>query len=288
MATRFRISVHAPSRGVAEKAVDEAFARVAALTAIFSDYEPNSELSRLNNAPHGQPFAASADLIDLVTRSLEISRLTDGAFDISCGPLTRLWRSTRARKQLPPPDRLAAAKALVEWRSIQVDAKARTITLQKPGMLLDAGGIAKGYAADAALRVLRDKHHLPRAIVLAGGDIAVGEAPPDSTAGWPVKLRTFVTPNAGGAEKLDTIHLHQAAVSTSGDLYQKIEIDGQSYAHIVSPVTGLGLTDFIPCSVIAPDCTTSDALATAMCILGSEKGTAIAVKLPGVTVRWSR
>ena len=144
MATKFRISMYAESREQAEKAADEAFSRVAALTAIFSDYEPNSELSKLNRSKPNVPFPASADLLKLVSRSLEISRLTDGAFDITCGHVTRLWRSMRTRKKLPPAERLAAARAAMDWKAVKVDTTAGTITLTKPGMLIDAGGIAKG------------------------------------------------------------------------------------------------------------------------------------------------
>lgn len=287
MATKFRLSLYADSQNLAEKAADQAFARVAALTAIFSDYEPNSELSRLNAAEAGKPFAASAELVELVARSLELSRLTDGAFDITCGHVTRLWRSMRNRKQLPPPERITAAREKMDWRAVQVDAAAKTITLTKPGMLLDVGGIAKGYAADQVLRLLRERHGITRALVIAGGDIAIGDPPPGA-AGWEVKLRTFTAPIDGGAEKLDTVRLHNTAVSTSGDLYRKTTIDGKSYAHIVSPVTGLGLTELVPCSVIAPDATTSDALATALCVLGKEQGSAITAKLPGITVRWGQ
>ena len=276
MATKFRISMHAESREKAEKAADEAFTRVAALTAIFSDYEPNSELSKLNRAEPNVPFPASADLLNLVSRSLEISRLTDGAFDITCGHVTRLWRSMRTRKKLPPADRLAAARAAMDWKAVKVDATAGTITLTKPGMLLDAGGIAKGYAADTALRLLREKHHITRALVIAGGDIAVGDPPPGQE-GWEIQLRI--------ADITTSIRLKNAAVSTSGDRYQTTVIDGQSYAHIISPQTGLGLTDAVTCSVVAPDCTTSDSLATALCVLGRARGEAVTEGFPGVQVR---
>lgn len=278
MATKFRISMHAESREKAEKAADEAFTRVAALTAIFSDYEPNSELSKLNRAEPNVPFPASADLLNLVSRSLEISRLTDGAFDITCGHVTRLWRSMRTRKKLPPADRLAAARAAMDWKAVKVDATAGTITLTKPGMLLDVGGIAKGYAADTALRLLRDKYQITRALVIAGGDIAIGDPPPGQE-GWEIKLRI--------ADDEKTVLLKNAAVSTSGDRYQSTVIDGQSYAHIISPQTGLGLTTATTCSVIAPDGTTSDALATALCVLGRTRGEAVTKGFPGVQVRWA-
>lgn len=286
MATKFRISLQAENRETAEKAAEDAFEHVASLTAVFSDYEPYSELSRLNDTKPNVPFKASPELLDIVNRSLEISKLTDGAFDITCGNVTRLWRSMKNRKQLPPPDRLADAKAAMDWQALKVDAQAGTITLTKPGMLLDLGGIAKGYAADSVLKRLRERHHITRALVIAGGDIAIGDPPPGKE-GWEVKLRTFIEPIGGGSEKLDTVLLKNAAVSTSGDLYQAIVIEGKRYAHIISPKSGLGVTDTVSCSVIAADAATSDALATAMVVLGKEKGEEIAKKIPGITLRWS-
>jgi thiamine biosynthesis lipoprotein len=278
MATKFRLSLHAENRETAEKAAEDAFAHVSHLTGLFSDYEPNSELNRLNASKPNEPFQASPELVEIITRSLEISQLTDGAFDITCGHLTRLWRSMKNRKQLPPPERLAAAKAAMDWQAVKVDAQASTITLMKPGMLLDLGGIAKGYAADAVLKRLRERHHITRALVIAGGDIAIGDPPPGKD-GWDVKLRS-------SAEAETTVILKNAAVSTSGDMYQAITLGDTRYAHIISPSTGLGLTQTVSCSVIAPDGTTSDALATAMVVLGKEKGSEIAKKIPGITLKW--
>ena len=286
MATTFRISLHAESKEKAETAADAAFKHIASLNTVFSDYEPNSELMKLVNTGPGKPFQASADLFALISRSIEISRLTDGSFDITCGNLSHLWRRTKRLKKLPPPDRLQQALAATDWRAVQLDPKAQTITLTKLRMLLDLGGIAKGYAADAALRILRE-NGITRTLVMAGGDIAIGDPPPGEDA-WDIKLRTFTKPVPDGEEKMETVRLKNCGVSTSGDLYQFTEIDGTRYSHILSPKTGLGLTERIACSVIAPDCTTSDALATAMCVLGKERGESLAAAQPGVNVKFAK
>lgn len=283
MATTFRITLHAESKAQAETAAAAAFRRIAALNAVCSDYEPNSELMQLVNAGPEKPFQASADLFAIITRALELSRITDGAFDITCGNLSQLWRRAKRLQKLPPADRLQQALAATDWRAVKIDAKAQTIMLTKSGMLLDLGGIAKGYAADAALRVLRDLG-LSRALVIAGGDIAIGDPPPGEDA-WDIKLRQFSKPSP--EEDLVTVRLHNCAVSTSGDLYQFIEIDGTRYSHILSPKTGLGLTTRVACTVIAPDCTTSDALATAMCVMGKERGEEVAARMQGVTTRFA-
>ena len=285
MATTFRISLHADSKEQAETAADAAFKHIAYFNTVFSDYEPNSELMQLCNAGPNTPFRASPALFDLITRSLDLARLTDGAFDSTCGNLSQLWRRTKRVKKLPPVDRLAKALAATDWRAVQLDAKSKTITLLKPGMLLDLGGIAKGYAADEGLRILRE-HGLTRALVMAGGDIAIGDPPPGADA-WEIKLRTFTKPTPDAEEKMETVRLKHCGVSTSGDLYQFTDIEGVRYSHILSPKTGLALTTRIACSVIAPDCTTSDALATAMCVLGKERGLKLAAQMRGVTTRFA-
>ncbi len=285
MATTFRISLHADSKEKAETAADAAFKHIAFLNTVFSDYEPNSELMKLVNSGANTPFKASPALFDLVSRSLALSRLTDGAFDITCGNLSQLWRRTKRVKKLPPANRLAKALAATDWRAVQLDAKAHTITLLKPGMLLDLGGIAKGYAADEGLRILRE-HNITRALVMAGGDIAIGDPPPGADA-WDIKLRTFIKPTPDAEETMETVRLKNCGVSTSGDLYQFTEIEGVRYSHILSPKTGLALTTRIACSVIAPDCTTSDALATAMCVIGKERGEKLVEQRKGVTVRFA-
>ncbi len=281
MGTTFRIALYAEAEKKPEagQAVAAAFARLAALNAVFSDYEPNSEINRLAAAAP-KPWPASAELFALTGRALELAALTEGTFDPACGRLTRLWRSSRHRGKLPPPERLQNELAGSGWRAVVLDASKRTITVTTPGLLLDFGGIAKGHAADQILRVLEESG-FERALVQAGGDTAAGEPPPGEK-GWPVTLRTGLEKDEDNAV---TLKLARQAVSTSGDLHQFMEIDGQRYSHIIDPRTGLGLTRRLACSVIAADATTSDALATALCVLGPERGRGVAVRA-GVSARW--
>lgn len=280
MGTSFSITLYAPENRYAEveAAALAAFGRLTALNAIFSDYEPNSEINRLAAAAP-KPWPASADLLALSTRALELAQATDGAFDPTLGQLTRLWRSSRQRQKLAPPDRLQKALSTTGWRYFHHQPGDQTLTLSKPGLLLDFGGIAKGHAADQMLALLKTKG-FPIAIVLAGGDTAAGDPPPDSP-GWTVTLRTGIQDSAPV-----NLSLANRSVSTSGDLYQFIEIDGTRYSHIIDPKTGLGLTRRIACSVIAQNTATSDALATALCILGPENGRTIAQKL-NLSARWT-
>lgn len=282
MATTFRISCYANSRAAAEKATEACFARVAELNQIFTDYDPTSELMRLCSPDAHYPVKVSGPMFDLMERAVHFARITDGAFDPTCGHLTQLWRRSRRQGKLPPQARLQAGVAATDWKRITLHPASREISLV-PGTLLDLGGIAKGYAADECLRILRS-HGLPRSIVLAGGDTAAGDAPPGKP-GWEVKLRTFTRP--GDDDDLEMLTLANRAVSTSGDLYQFTVIDGIRYSHILSLKTGLGLTKSIACSIIADDCTSSDALDTAMCVMGRDKGAALIKTLPGIEARFA-
>lgn len=268
MATRFAVTCHGADENAARKAADEAFAAAEEVNLIASDYLPDSELMGL---PTERPKKVSPVFAGLLTASFQFAESTGGAFDPTLGPLTRLWRESRRRHRLPAADDLARAREASGWRHATWDAAAATILLQKPGMQLDLGGIAKGFAADRMLDVMK-KAGFPRTCIAAGGDLRLGDPPPGKTA-WRVGLQTF-----DEDKPEEVVELANCAVSTSGDLHQFAEIDGKRYSHILDPATGLGLTGRIAVSIIAKDATTSDALATAACVAGPEKAEALALK----------
>ncbi|HEY2572756.1 MAG TPA: FAD:protein FMN transferase [Verrucomicrobiaceae bacterium] len=282
MGSLFQIRLYADNRDDAKRAAAAAFARVEEINQIASDYLPESELSRLNKAPAFEPFAVSADLLVLLEKSLATARMTDGAFDITCAYAVQNWRRAKRQKKLPTPEQTARAMAMTDWRSLQLESDRHTVTKLKPGVLLDLGGIGKGYAANEALLLLQ-KLGITRALVAASGDIAIGDPPPEEE-GWNIALRTFENPEE--SDKLIHIRAHNCGVSTSGDLHQFLELDGKRWSHIIDPKTGLGLTRRIACTVIAPTAFDSDALDTAMCIMGVERGLALIKKLPGYQARF--
>lgn len=257
MGTLFRISCHTDNQTLFTKAATEAFARAAEINAVASDYIADSELLSFSKLPHGKPHPVSTILFPLLLQAQHFARETKGNFDFTLGPLTKLWRESRRRKSLPPPEKLAAALAASGHQKLLLDEKKRTLTFTVPGMRLDLGGIAKGQAADAMLAVFLN-HHLPRTAITCGGDVRVGDPPPGKKH-WliAVKTRDETTP---------PIKLANAAVSTSGDLHQFIEIDGKSYSHVIDPRTGLGLTSQRSATIVAPTAAESDALATAACV----------------------
>jgi thiamine biosynthesis lipoprotein len=279
MGTRFRIVLYAADDAAARGASRAAFSRIAELDSIMSDYKQDSELMRLNRSAGGPSVAVSPDLWRVLHQAQDFARLTDGAFDPTVGPVVRLWRRARKLRELPEPQRLAEARALVGFRFLHLDDGAHTARLDKAGMQLDLGGIAKGYAADAAVKTLRD-HGIVSALVAAGGDLVAAEPPPDSDH-WRIAVAALA-PLERSEPKL---RLSRAAVSTSGDAEQFVEIGGQRYSHIIDPFTGLGLTNGVQATVVAGDGTTSDALATALCVLGPERGLPIIERLPGAAGR---
>jgi thiamine biosynthesis lipoprotein len=274
MGTRFKIIVYAPDEATAGPAAREAFARIAALDGIMSDYRPTSELMQLCRKAGGEPVPVSEELFFVLSRGQEVSRLSDGAFDVTVGPVVKLWRRARRTERLPDPDDLKKALALVGYEKMRLDPKARTVQLLVPGVQLDLGGIAKGYAADEALKVLR-RHDLTRALVAAGGDIAVGGPPPGSD-GWTVGIAPLEDPDSKPSRYLV---LHDAAVSTSGDAEQYVEIDGKRYSHIVDPKTGIGLVGRRSATVVARHGILADSLTKAVIVPGPERGLATIDKL---------
>ena len=275
MGTLFKITLYAPEEAAARSAAEAAFHRVVTLDEIMSDYQADSELMRLCEAPPGQPVRVSADLFDVLEQAQRFSALSGGAFDVTVGPFVRLWRFARKKKALPALAEVNAAAASVGYKKLRLDRRERTITLLAPNMRLDLGGIAKGYAADQALAVLKGRG-LTRALVAASGDIAVGDPPPGQR-GWKVALAAM-----GGVtnEITRTVLLSNAGISTSGDTEQYVEIGGTRYSHIVDPSTGLGLTHRLQVTIIAPRATTTDALATGVSVLGPERGLALVDSLP--------
>ena len=279
MGTGFHMELYAPDAQSAQSAADAAFSRIDQLNAELSDYDNHSELSLLseqtNDGPMQHPVKVSEDLCAVLSKSKEISHLSDSAFDITVGPFVRLWRRSRALQQLPTPQRLAEARASVGYRFMQLDPASHSVRLTAARMRLDAGGIAKGFAAEEALHVLA-KHGISRALVGAAGDIAAGEPPPGK-ADWVVG---FESPGTSKGTNGIYVHLLHQSVSTSGDTYRFVEIDGKRYSHIIDPTTGLGQTRRIEASVISDDGMTADTLALVVCILGPEKGLALIDQLP--------
>jgi thiamine biosynthesis lipoprotein len=269
-----RLVVYAPDQPTAERAGAAAFARIAALDSIMSDYRRDSELMRLCDGAGGPPARVSPDLFLVLRRAQEVARQSGGAFDVTVGPLVALWRKARKTAVLPDPAEIERARLLVGWEKVRLDEGARTVQLIVRGMKLDLGGIGKGYAADAAQRVLKE-HGISRALVEMGGDIVVS-GPPPGTEGWTVRV-----PNAGTDQGSADLRFADRALSTSGDTEQFVVIGGRRYSHLVDPRTGQALTNRVQVTLTAPDGLTSDPLTKALSILGEEDRSKLLAAYPG-------
>ena len=264
MGSRFSIVIEASSENAvaAQAAMDAAFQRIEDLETVFSDYSPDSEVSRLVADGGGE---ASEDFLKLLRISREISLQTEGAFDVTVGNLTRLWRRSMRRGTLPSTSEVNSAAQASGWNHVKISG--RTVTLSD-GVRLDFGAVAKGFAADEAVAVLRNAG-FSIALVDAGGDVSMGGAPAD---GWQIAFPDGTTRT-----------FHTGAVATSGDHFRHVEVGGERYSHVLDPATGMGMTDRRTTTVIATNGTWADALASAFSVLPLDRGGSVATAL-GVSV----
>lgn len=284
MGVPFRITLFAPSEDQAQKAAESAFERIAALNAVFTDYDSDSELCRLSDTSgKGIRFKPSDDLWLALTFAQKMAERSDGAFDMTVGPLVNLWRTARRQGRLPNQSKLDEALRRSGFRFVRLYQEEREVELLHPRMRLDAGGLAKGFAVEEALRVLREKGYT-RAMVTGGGDMALGDAPPDST-GWRIDVPAL---DQSGAAAGGILVLSNRCISTSGDLYQRLEIGGRRHSHIIDPRTGQALTDHSLVTVIGLHGMETEALAKILSVLGPERGLPILEETPGSAARIQR
>jgi thiamine biosynthesis lipoprotein len=269
MGTLFRIKLYAADAEQAKSAFRAAFDRVRDLDAILSDYKPDSELNRVSQ----NPMRISEDLFRVLNASQKLAEETGGAFDVTLGPVIRLWREARKTGGLPDRAALQEAGNHCGYRKLHLDVANRTAMLEQPGMQLDVGGIAKGYAADEALAVLTQLG-IRQVLVAASGDLAFSDPPPGQR-GWKI-----------GAGALDRVlELHNAAVSTSGDAEQHLDSNGKRYSHIIDPKTRMGLTSGATVTIIAPRGIDADGISTAVSVLGVERGLRFVEEHDGVAAQ---
>ena len=266
--TLVRIILYAPSQDVAERAAGEAFDSFRRVNSIMNTYDRDSELSQLC-ATRGW-IRVSDDLFTVLQAARHYNAISDGAFDVTVGPMVRLWRRSFRQRELPTERRIEEAKQLVGNHLWEMDKCTKSVRLLKEGMVFDLSAIAKGYAVDRAFEIIQ-RHGITSVLVDAGGDFSIGAAPPN-TEGWRI------------AKNDETVLMQNTAMATSGGQFQYVDIDGVRYLHIVDPKTGLGMTSAKTVHIIAPTAMEADALATAVFVLGRERGKALIATLPKVSV----
>ena len=260
----------------ARDAINKAFREIERIEDVYSVFKPESEISKINRLRKNELLRIPDGVFNLISRSLDYSERTGGAFDITVKPLVDLWKKAGAIKKLPDEYELKRALDRVGYKNVVLDKVRRTICFKKDGMAIDLGGIAKGYATDRAITILQNSG-IDNALVTSGGDMyCLGKKSMSQL--WKVGVR-----HPRDKDKIFIeVALKDKAISTSGDYERYFILDGKRYSHIIDPRTGYPIGDnVVSASVISPDSTTSDILATAMCLLG-EKGLSVIKSLGGI------
>jgi thiamine biosynthesis lipoprotein len=273
MGTRVAVELWSEDAALAQQAMDAVMAEMRRTDELMSTYKPESQLSQVNAHAYERPMPVDADIIEVVERALEMSRLSGGAFDITYASVGYLY-DYRAH-QRPTAEQIAAALPGVDYRQVQVDRSAGTLRFLRPGVRIDLGGIAKGYAVDRSIEQLRALG-IRHAMVNAGGDTRLlGDR---RGKPWMVGIRD--PRNDGGM--VTRLPLADEAISTSGDYERYFEEDGVRYHHILVPGTGRSARGVRSATVLGPDATLTDALSTTVFVLGVERGMQLIGRLPGV------
>jgi len=275
MGTFVSITAYSNNPAEAQKHIEEAFAEIDRIESMMSFYRDDSELSKINGAGTG-PTELSSEMFSIIEQSIGYSEISGGAFDITSAPLIRLWKKAIRESALPGNAGIEEAMKMVGYKKLNLDINTDTLRFEYPGMKIDLGAIAKGYAADRAIELLRNKG-IEHALVDAGGDIrSLGTKP--GAEPWAVALQNPRDPD----DYLVRLNIQDNAVTTSGDYEQFFIENGSRYSHIVDPRTGKTVSGCISATVVAPTAMQADALSTTIMVTGAKEGLSIIEKIPGV------
>lgn len=271
MGTLVKISVADRDKSAEQikKSVDKAFSEIENIDRLMSVYRNESEVSRINRLKQGQMIAVSDELLEVIGRSIQISRLSFGAFDLTSAPVIELWGFGRKGRieNLPSPEEIKESLSMVGYRNIIIDRRKKEIGFAQEGMKIDLGGIAKGYAVDRAIEILK-KEKINNALIDAGGDVYCLGLNAKKVP-WVIGIKD----PRHSSRVIRTLKLRDEACATSGD-YEKFFLkNGRRFSHLIDPRTGWPVQNgIISVTVLAASCLEADALATAVFVLGKKKG----------------
>jgi len=273
MGTFSRIIVLAPSEAAAQDCIAAAFQQQRHVDELMSDYKEDSELSQVNRQAFAEPVHVSEETFAVLEKAKAFSVLSGGAFDVTIGPLGDLWHGAADANVAPTEAQITEARSKVGYEKLLLDPQTRTVRFAVEGMRLDLGGIAKGYAIDLSVAALKE-HGAVGGMVDIGGDVMCFGTPPKGKSTWVVGLQDpTVAPDDLATDKLLlTLKVTDAAVTTSGDYRRFTQIQGRRESHIMDRQSGHGANQLVSVTIIAPDATSADALATAVSVLGLDKG----------------
>lgn len=275
MGTMVEITVLGPDRDLCDRAVEQAFQAIETVDRLMSVYKEDSQVSQLNRSAGKAWAALDPQVLDVLEAAVLYSRLSEGAFDVTVGPLLRLWGFYREKGHLPSPQEIRRVRSLVNYREIEIDRPGGRGRLKRPGMAVDLGGIAKGYAVDKAVEALK-KNGIRQGMVNTGDLYAFGES--KEKGPWRIGLQH---PRKRG-EIATILEVEDRAVATSGNYERYFVLKGKRYAHIFDPRTGWPTQGMASVTILADRTMEAEALAVSVFVLGPQRGLGLVNRLPGV------
>jgi FAD:protein FMN transferase len=277
MGNRFVITVASADSVKAELLIDDAVAEIQRIESLLTTFSENSQTNQINQNAGIQAVKVESEVFELIVRAKRISELTDGAFDLSYGSLDkRFWNFDKTMAQLPDAQTAKEKVKLINYKNIILDKTLGTVFLKEKGMRIGFGGIGKGYAADKAAQLLRNKG-VTSGIVNASGDLITWGNQPNGNP-WTISLAHPDLPT----EAFSKLNISNLAVATSGNYEKFVMIDGKKYSHTINPKTGYPISGIKSVSIICPIAELADALATPVTIMGVEAGLNLINQLNGV------
>lgn len=277
MGNRFVITVVDGDSQTSNKLIDLAIEEIQRIEKLLTTYSENSQTNQINVNAGIRPVKVDQEVFDLIARSIKISELTDGAFDISYGSMdTRFWNFDKTLKKLPDPEEAKKTVALINFKNIFLDVENRTVFLKEKGMRIGFGGIGKGFAADSAKKLLQE-NGIESGIINASGDLITWGTQPSGKP-WTIALANpdFVH------EEFSHLEVSNMAVATSGNYEKFVVIDGKKYSHTINPKTGYPVTGIKSVSIICPIAELADAMATPVTVLGVSDGLSLVNQMKGI------
>ena len=263
MGTVFTVAVYGPDRTYLDEVTRQVFQEIDDLDGQMSNYKPDSELSAINREAARHAVAVEPGLFRLIQKSLQYSRESRGDFDITVGPLMKAWGFFRGQGRLPSHSELAGVLKRIGYQHILLDARARTIRFDEPGIEIDLGAIAKGYAVDRAVEILRD-NGIKQALISSGTSSLYALGSPPGEHGWKISVRNPLDKDKAAC----VMRLQNDSLSVSGDYEKFFKLGGKIYAHIMDPHTGMPVENMLSTAVVSPSAADSDALSTSFFVEG--------------------
>ncbi|MDB4438647.1 FAD:protein FMN transferase [bacterium] len=277
MGTRFELTALANNKSVAENAVQEGIEEIQRIENLISSWKIDSQTSQINKNAGIKPVVVNQELFKLIERSIKISTLTGGAFDISFASIDQLYIFDKTERSLPSKEKCKESVAKINFNNIILNQEKSSVYLNQKGMKIGFGGIGKGYAANKAKQVMKNISGVTGGVVNASGDL-ITWSDNNKSEGWPVQI----SDPKNIEESLGWLNIHNASIVTSGDYEKYFTNKGLRYAHIINPKTGLPTTGIKSVTIISPDAEIGDALATSVFVLGVEKGINLVNKLKNI------